>query len=121
MRRILAGGELDETLESMNAEGYAAFRPYVTPQSLDELTGPTGGEITLPGNLDWGPRRTYDLDDPADVRIFYMRVVRESARPEDLSRFLNARVLRQFWSQLILTPRTRAMWESRFPDLRHAA
>ena len=104
----------------MNSRGYAASRPYVAPESLDELTGPVSGEITLPGSLDWGPHRTYDLDQPADVRLFYMRVIRESSRVEDLRSFLNAGILRQFWSQLILPPRTRALWETRFGDLGHA-
>ncbi|MCO6009142.1 hypothetical protein NE236_29650 [Actinoallomurus purpureus] len=105
----------------MNVRGYAAARPYATPASLEELTGPVNGRITLPGHLDWGPRRTYDLDDPSDVRLLYMRVVRESASAEDLRRLLNADLLRQVWSRLVLPPRVRVMWESRFPELSHAA
>lgn len=103
------------------SRGYAATRPYVTPASLDELTGPTGGPITLPGHIDWGPRRTYDLDNFADVRLLYMRVIRESASAEDLRHFLNARILRQVWPHLVLPPRTRALWEGRFPELVRAA
>lgn len=101
----------------MNVRGYAAARPYVAPVSLDELTGPTNGKVTLPGHLDWGPRRIYDLDNPSDVRLFYMRVVRESTRVKDLHRFLNAELLQRTWPDLILPPRTRTLWESRFPEL----
>lgn len=105
----------------MNVRGYAATRPYVAPASLEELGGPVSGQVTLPGHLDWGPHRTYDLDDPSDVRLLYMRVVRESASVEDLRRLLNADLLRQVWSRLVLPPRVRLMWESRFPELSHAA
>lgn len=105
----------------MDVRGYAATRPYAVPASLEELAGPATGCLTLPGHLDWGPRRTYDLSDPSDVRLFYMRVVRESANAEDLRGLLNAGLLRQVWSRLVLPPRVRVLWESRFPELSHAA
>jgi hypothetical protein len=105
----------------MNVRGYAATRPYAVPASLEELAGPATGRLTLPGHLDWGPRRIYDLDDPSDVRLFYMRVVRESASADDLRGLLNAGLLRQVWSCLVLPPRVRVLWESRFPELSHAA
>ncbi len=105
----------------MNVKGYAAVRPYTVPDTLDELTGPTRGVIELPGNLDWGPRRVYDLDDFSDSRLLYMRVIRESAHVEDLRRFLNAMVLTRLWPQLVLPARVRALWEERFPSLGRAA
>ena len=38
---------------------YADTRPYVTPDSLDELSGPTTGVIELPIGLDWSERRDH--------------------------------------------------------------
>ncbi|MCO5994894.1 hypothetical protein [Actinoallomurus rhizosphaericola] len=105
----------------MDIRGYGANRPYATPESLEELTGPVSGRITLPGHLDSGPRRTYDLDEPSDVRLLYMRVIRESSTVDDLRRLLNVRLLRRVWAALVLPPRVRRMWESRFSDLHRAA
>ncbi|MEV5770345.1 hypothetical protein [Streptomyces antimycoticus] len=33
---------------------YAAAKPYVLPESLDKLGGPTAGSVTLPRHIDWG-------------------------------------------------------------------
>jgi len=106
---------------SVSAMGYAAVRPYTVPDTLDELTGPTGGVVELPGHLDWGPRREYNLDDFSDSRLLYMRVIRESTHVEDLRRFLNAQVLMRLWPQLVLPARLRALWQDRFPSLGRAA
>lgn len=105
----------------METRGYGALRPYVVPETLEELTGPTEGVITLPRHLDWGPERHYHLDQIADARLMYMRVIRESATPDDLRRFLNASLLRKLWGQLVLPPRVRALWLDRFPELQRQA
>ncbi|MGP3917427.1 hypothetical protein [Nonomuraea sp. 10N515B] len=105
----------------MDGRGYGALRPYVVPATLEELTGPTTGVITLPRHLDWGPERSYDLDQIADARLLYMRVIRESATPDDLQRFLNAALLRRLWPELVLPPRVQALWLDRFPELRRQA
>ncbi len=110
-----------EDTGNVSAMGYAAVRPYTVPNTLDELTGPTSGVVELPGHLDWGPRRQYNLDDFSDSRLFYMRVIRESTHVEDLHRFLNAQVLMRLWPELVLPPRVRALWESKFPTLGRAA
>ncbi|NRQ34040.1 hypothetical protein HII36_19600 [Nonomuraea sp. NN258] len=105
----------------MNARGYGALRPYAVSATLDELTGPTSGIVVLPLRLDWGPRRSYDLDQLTDARLMYMRVIRESATPDDLRRYLNASLLRRLWPELVLPPRVKALWLDRFPELRTQA
>ncbi|GGO05883.1 hypothetical protein GCM10010116_11550 [Microbispora rosea subsp. aerata] len=105
----------------MDARGYGALRPYVVPTTLEELAGPVEGVVVLPRHLDWGPERRYHLDQIADVRLLYMRVIRESATPDDLRCFLNASLLRKLWSQLVLPPRVRALWLDRFPELQRQA
>lgn len=105
----------------MEARGYGALRPYVVPATLEELTGPSRGVISLPRHLDWGPKRSYDLEQIADARLMYMRVIRESATPDDLRRFLNTALLRRLWPELVLPPRVRALWLGRFPELQHQA
>lgn len=124
IRGRAASGSLQRRLRdtgNVNAMGYAAVRPYTVPETLDELTGPTSGVVELPGHLDWGPRREYNLDDFSDSRLLYMRVIRESTHVEDLRRFLNAQVLTRLWPQLVLPARVRALWQDRFPSLGHAA
>jgi hypothetical protein len=94
--------------------GYAAAQPHVAPESLDELTGPTVGEVVLPTRLDWGPVRSYRLDDPADLRLLYERVIREALRIDDLRTFLNRELLISLWPTLFLPAPVRALWEQRF-------
>jgi hypothetical protein len=105
----------------MDAKGYGALRPYVVPATLEELTGPVESVITLPRRLDWGPERQYHLDQIADARLLYMRVIRESATVDDLRHFLNAALLRRLWPELVLPPRVRALWIGRFPELQRQA
>lgn len=87
------------------------------PTTLEELTGPLRGAITLPHHLSWGPKRSYDLDQTGDARLMYMRVIRESATLDVLRRYLNASLLRKLWPELVLPPRVRALWLDRFPEL----
>ena len=94
--------------------GYAAARPYVIPDSLDELEGPEHGRIALPARLDWAPERSYLLDDPADARLMYERVIREALRVEDLRQFLNRDLLVRLWPVLFLPSRVRVLWEQHF-------
>jgi hypothetical protein len=101
--------------------GYAAVRPHVVPESLEELAGPTSGEVLLPTRLDWGPERSYRLDVTADTRLLYERVIREALRVEDLRAYLNRDLLVQLWPDLFLPLQLRALWEQAFPLPRLAA
>lgn len=100
---------------------YADNRPYTVPDTLDELTGPTGGRVTLPQRLDWSEQGTYDLDDPAELGLMYEVVIRESLDVADLRRFLNGPTLRRVWPRLYLPRQVHRLWEDRFPELRGAA
>lgn len=99
---------------------YADNRPYTAPDTLDELTGPTGGRVTLPKHLDWSEQRTYNLDEPGELGLMYEVVLREATSDDDLRRHLNARLLRQIWHRLFLPDRIHRLWEDRFPELRPA-
>jgi hypothetical protein len=99
---------------------YADTRPYVTPDTLDELAGPASGVIELPISLDWSERRTYDLSVESDRRLMYERVIREAMTADILRSYLNRVLLMSVWPSMYLPRRVRASWESRFPALRHA-
>lgn len=105
----------------MTGRTYADNRPYLLPEALEELTGPATGVILLPLHIDWSERIALHMDDPAERRLMYQRVIREAARADDLRRYLNAAILRDIWHTLYLPPQVRHLWEDRFPDLALAA
>jgi hypothetical protein len=97
---------------------YADQRPYVTPDALDELHGPTSGTVNLDQRLDWSGRARYDLNNPRRLATMYETVLREATNPDDLARWLNAPTLIRLWPDLVLPPQVRQPWEARFPQLR---
>ena len=96
---------------------YADQRHYVLPASLADLHGPAGGQVTLDRSLDWSGDPTYDLDDPGDLQVMYQTVLNEATTADDLSRWLNADVLRRVWPVLWLPVRVRTLWQARFSEL----
>lgn len=90
--------------------------PYDTPTSLDALTGPATGSLEVPVTVHWGPRRSFNLDDPHDVHAAYRAIVREATTAVQEA-LLNPAVLRRVWPDLVLPERCRRLWEERFPDL----
>lgn len=105
----------------MTSADYPENRPHLVPETLGELTGPVAGVVQLPLRLDWTERAEFHLDDPAERKVMYERVIREAARPEDLRSYLNGTVLQETWRQLFLPARVRRIWEERFPALRRSA
>jgi hypothetical protein len=108
------------TLWTMAGRTYAENRPYLLPETLEELVGPVVGVVRLPLRLDWSEQTEFYLDDPAVRNVMYERIIREATRVEDLRSYLNEVVLRQVWGRLFLPARVRRSWEDRFPDLRLA-
>lgn len=100
---------------------YADRRPVAVPDSWAALRGPAAGPVTVPEQLGWTGRREYDLDDPADVRVFYERILIDAVTVEVVARVVNGDRLRTLWPHLFLPRGVRAAWEARFPDLTSAA
>lgn len=112
--------KLDQETTTTTAERRVYFRdtkPYEAPASLDELQGPAAGALELPHSVYWGPERTVDLDTPSGIRKTYQAALREGTAEEQAS-ILNRDVLLREWGELALPDRLRAIWESRFPELR---
>ena len=101
--------------------GYAERRPYAVPGSLSDLAGPAHGIVVLPGHLGWTGRTRYDLDDDADLAMFYERVLVEAATIHDLAALLDSNLLRSLWRQLFPPAPVRRLWEQRYADLAAAA
>jgi hypothetical protein len=95
---------------------YADHIPYVTPDSLDDLRGPTSGVVTVGPQIDTSLNPTYDLSDPDRLWNLYTRVVRSGFVPDQV-KFLDRRVLRRLWPSLNLPVRCRKIWEQKFPEL----
>jgi hypothetical protein len=105
---------------STNAARVAYSRPYVLPETLEELQGPTSGLVVLPLSLAWTGRRQFNLDRPPDLTRMYKVVLHEAHDVEDLRRFLNSNVLVRRWDEIRPGRTVRALWEARFPELLRA-
>lgn len=99
---------------------YDETKPYAVAESLDELRGPVDGVLELPHDLVWSGRRRFDLSDDYDRTAAY-KIVLEEGREEHFRRYLNGGLLRRYWHEILPARRVRALWEGRFPELRHAS
>lgn len=99
---------------------YRNIKPYDVPEQLDELRGPSSGQMTLPINVYWGPWSIVDLDIHSDLVKAYQATLREG-RVGDQVLLLNRDLLVRIWPELMLPARVRQLWESRFPELSVAA
>ncbi|MFV2086557.1 hypothetical protein [Micromonospora sp. LOL_021] len=97
---------------------YGDRKPYVVPDTLTGLTGPTEGVVTLPHHLDWSGHAEYDLDRPARLVSMYKVVLTEAGSVDDLNTWLNADLIRRLWPALWLPTRLRRLWEGTFHELR---
>jgi hypothetical protein len=88
---------------------------------LADLRGPATGTVELPLRLFWHPVRTFDLGEPGMLRWMYQTVLREAARPEELTTYLDGDTLIAVWRDLFLPAGVRQAWEDRHPALRAAA
>jgi hypothetical protein len=96
-------------------------RPAVVTATLGELAGPEHGVVELPQRLFWQPNRSFDLDEPAELRWMYENVLREAIRTDELRQWINAGILVRIWREFNLPRGVRQAWEARYPQLRPAA
>ncbi|MEV8534676.1 hypothetical protein [Streptomyces sp. NPDC051211] len=91
------------------------------PASLDDLAGPTSGQVELPLHVAWSGLRTYDLDRPRQRMSLYRTVLAEGQH-DDLVRFLHRDLLAAQWPVLrtLVSRHVRQVWEDRFPALASA-
>ncbi|MFD2793428.1 hypothetical protein ACFS27_07685 [Promicromonospora vindobonensis] len=95
---------------------YADHIPYVTPDSLDDLRGPTSGVVTVGPHIDTSMNPVYEVSNPRRARELYSATVRDGSVVDQV-RILDRRLLLWLWPQLGLPTRCRAIWEQKFPEL----
>lgn len=88
------------------------------PAALDDLNGPTHGEVDLPLHVAWSGLRTYDLDRPRLRMSLYRTVLAEGQR-DDLVALINRDLLLAQWPVLrtLVSRHVRQVWEDSFPAL----
>jgi hypothetical protein len=90
--------------------------PYDTPESLDELRGPTSGHVRVRPRIDTSPDPIYEVADSGQRWNLYSAVVRDGLASEQAA-ILNRDLLVRLWVDLNLPARCRAIWETKFPEL----
>lgn len=99
------------------APSYENARPVFVIDDLAELRGPRSGVVTLPVELDWSPRRAYDLGESIRVINLYRTVLREAASDDDLRKYLDRNTLLKLWKGLFIPQAVRHAWEQKQPEL----
>jgi hypothetical protein len=95
---------------------YADHIPYDTPDSLEDLRGPTSGVVTVGPHIDTSLNPTYRISDIRRARELYSATVRDGSASDHV-RILDRGLLLRLWPELNLPSRCRAIWEHRFPEL----
>lgn len=94
-------------------------RRAIVVTELVSLRGPDHGTVELPLRLFWSSGdRSFDLDTLSTRCWLYQTVLREAARPADLTEYLNHGVLVSVWPDLRLPAGVRRAWEEMHPVLR---
>ncbi|MCI0142079.1 hypothetical protein KNN17_10860 [Arthrobacter bambusae] len=90
---------------------------YLVPPALNDLHGPATGSVELPLHLDWGPERSYNVDDDGSCSVLYQLTLQNSGSIEEICRIVHAGRLTALWPTMILPARCRQLWETTFPQL----
>lgn len=90
---------------------------YLVPDSLERLQGPTAGSVALPLHLDWGPDRSYTVEDDASCTLLYQLTLQTSGSIDEICSIINGGRLMELWPTMQLLDRCRHLWEAAFPEL----
>ncbi len=90
--------------------------PYAAPASLDELHGPTSGQVRVPAHVDPHPDPVFSLEVESSRRAMYAAVMR-AGTVEDQRELLNAGLVRELWPSIHLPARAHALWAPLLADV----
>lgn len=94
-----------------NVDKPSRWRSSSPPQDWPGESGKSAGKITLPEHLAWsGLSSTFDLDDPAELRVVYATVLREGS-PDDVREWIHPSTLLAIWDSLWLPPAVHEAWD----------
>jgi hypothetical protein len=94
-------------------------RRAIVVTDLSSLRGPADGTFELPLRLFWSSTdRRFNIDSASTRRWLYQTVLREAARPSDLTDYLDPGILIKVWPDLRLPASVRRAWEELHPVLR---
>ncbi len=87
------------------------WRSVTPPLNWPASGGKWRGRVTLPEHLLWsGPSSTFDLDDPAELRVVYATVLREGSQ-DDVCEWIHQTTLLAIWDSLWLPSAVHEAWE----------
>jgi hypothetical protein len=102
-------------MEVQREDGYTAGFPYAAPASLDELHGPTSGQVRVPAHVDPHPDPVFSLEVESSRRAMYAAVMR-AGTVEDQRELLDAGLVRELWPSIHLPARAHALWAPLFVE-----
>ncbi|MCX2749834.1 hypothetical protein OOZ51_18760 [Arthrobacter sp. MI7-26] len=62
---------------------------YLVPHAFNDLHGPAAGTVELPLHLDWGPERSYTVDDDGSCSVLYQLTLQNSGSIEEICRIVH--------------------------------
>lgn len=87
------------------------WRSSTPPPDWSATTGHHTGRVTLPDHLAWsGPGSSFDLDDPAELRLMYVTVLREGT-DDDVRTWIHQPTLLAVWDSLWLPVAVHEAWD----------
>ncbi|ATO14953.1 hypothetical protein CO540_14905 [Micromonospora sp. WMMA2032] len=88
------------------------------PTSLEILTGPRSGRVSLPVRLAWSGPADFDIGDARERLTLYCLLL-DCGQRSDIVQYVNTTLLRQDWPRIrrLTARRVTRLWERRLPDL----
>ena len=94
-----------------NVEKPSWWRSATPPLSWPAAGGKWRGRVTLPEHLSWsGPSSTFDLDEPAQLRVVYATVLREGSE-DDVRTWIHQPTLLAIWDSVWLRSVVDEVWD----------
>ena len=98
-------------MASLGLRPTARYRPVSLPDDVDDPSiVKASGRVVLPLHICWSGDPAYDLDDPKQRRLVYMKVLAEGL-DADVRRFIDVGELAALWHGMVLPSSVRDAWE----------
>ena len=104
-------GSLRGVMATLGLRPTARYRPVSLPDDVaDPSIVKASGHVTLPLHIDWSGDPVYDLDDPQQRRLVYMKVLAEGL-DADVRHIIDVAELAALWPGMVLPSAVRDVWE----------